>query len=114
MPGVGAATVVAGAVYNRYSALGWTSSLTVQNVDVGATTVEMVFGDGTVTRLTGIAPGQSRLVYLPEVSGLTVGWYGSALVRSLDGRRVAVVANADTLGAGAQGDWLISYPAAER
>jgi hypothetical protein len=106
----GTAEVVLPALYNAYSALGFASSLTIQNVDSAATDVEIVYGDGWIQRVTGLAPGASRLVFQPSVDGLTLGWQGGAIVRSLSGKRLIAVVNVEAQGASAgAADWLSTY-----
>jgi hypothetical protein len=109
-PTDGSPDVVLPALYNGYSAASWASSLTVQNVDTAATTIEIVYGDGWIQRIAGLAAGASQLVFQPSVSGLTPGWQGSATVRSIEGRRIIVVVNEEAQSTSlGQADWLISY-----
>lgn len=106
----GAATVIAPANYNGYSSLAFASSLTVQNVDSAATDVEVVFGDGWVEQVRNLAAGRSQLLFLPGLNGLTPGWQGGAVIRSLSNKRLIAVVNieaqASSLG---NDDWLSTY-----
>ena len=54
--------------------------------------------------------GASGLVFQPNVDGLTAGWQGGAVVRSLTGKRLIAVVNVEAQSASAgSADWLSTY-----
>jgi hypothetical protein len=74
------------------------SQIVIQNIDTAADADVAVdlFGavSGNYTKtITGIKPGASYVYDLDLEPNLAVGWYGSAVVRSTNGRALAVVSN---------------------
>ena len=77
---------------------------------LAATDGEIVYGDGWIQRLTGLAAGASSLVFQPSVDGLTPAWQGGAIVRSLGAKRLIAVVNIEAQAASAgSADWLSTY-----
>jgi hypothetical protein len=104
-----------GDLYNAYSALGWTSSVVVQNADATeAAPITVAYynstGDREPVRSTTatLPPGEARLFYLPH-EGLPAGFRGIAVV-SATGGRIAGIANHLAVGQ-AQGDGLLTVEA---
>ena len=70
------------------------SQIIIQNTDTANdANVEVEMIGGYTKTINGIKPGASYLYDLDQESNLAVGWYGSAVVRSTNGREIAVVSN---------------------
>jgi hypothetical protein len=91
-PTSGSATVYAPGLYKGYH--GFFSALTIQNVDTVATTVTATYsgqGISGVAQQCALSPGQSCLLFTPNVPGLPSSWIGSAAVTSTGQKIVATV-----------------------
>jgi hypothetical protein len=79
-------------------AAGWDTGLQVQNVGTSPTTVQVTFysrpeGTHAAEKLLSLPPMASQAVYLPTEEALPAEWIGSAVIRSLEGAPLVLVAN---------------------
>ena len=101
----GATTAFIPGLYKNY--YGFTSALTVQNMDpTNATNVTVTYANGATDSVSGLAPGASRVFYTPNNVRLPNGWQGSAKVTS-SGQNVLAQVNVNA--GGSSGVGLASY-----